>query len=443
MPVRGSTPLLLKQGGEIKNIIMKTTNRRNFIKTTGAIGAFTVVAPAVAFGYKSNSAVRMGIIGCGGRGTGVISTMSRNANIEIVAMADLFQDKLDGSHKILNKANQDKGFSKIPDSSTYVGAKAYAQLLDNPDIDAVLVSSPAYTHADFLEATVKAGKHVYCEKPAAPDVAGCRKVERIGREYDGKLSMTIGFQIRRATTYGEMVKRIRDGAIGDVISGELHYFSSMPQVKDISGMSYDESRIRNQYHFRELSGGILLDQGIHIIDVCNWTLGSHPISAVGTGSRKGRTYGNSWSNYQAVLKYPDDINISFSSSQIGPAFGDVCARFMGTEGIAQAHYSGGVFISGKNNWDSGIAKSAASLSAEQRSAGVFLSALHDADPNKGASFIRSIETGDYLNELQAGVDSTLSASLAREAATRAEECTWEENYHSNSRLNPGLDLSVF
>ena len=422
---------------------MKSTNRRKFIKTTGAIGAFTIVAPSVAFGYKANSAVRMGIIGCGGRGTGVISSMSRNANVEIVAMADLFQDKLDSSRKVLNKANQDKGFSKIPDGSTFVGAKAYARLLERKDVDAVLISSPAYTHADFLEASTLAGKHTYCEKPAAPDVAGCRKVERIGKEYDGKLSMTIGFQIRRATPYGEMVKQIQEGAIGEIVSGELHYFSSMPGVKDINGMSHTEARIRNQYHFRELSGGILLDQGIHIIDVCNWTLGAHPLSAVGSGSRKGRTYGNSWSNYQAILKYPDGINVSFSSSQVGPRFGDVAVRFMGTEGIAQAHYSGGVFINGKKQWDSGVVRSAGSLTPEQRSAGVFLSALHDADPNKGASFIESIESGEYLNELQAGVESTLSAALAREAATRAGECTWDENYHSNARLDPRLDFSVF
>ena len=423
---------------------MKSIHRRNFIKTAGAVGALTIVAPTVAFGSKANSAIRMGIIGCGNRGTGVISSMSRNANVVIVAMADLFKDKLEASRKILNKQNQSKGFPLIPDSATYIGAESYKYLLDNQDIDAVLISSPAYTHADFLEAAVRAEKHVFCEKPAAPDVAGCRKVERIGREYDGKLSMTIGFQIRRATAYAEMVNRIRGGAIGEIISGELHYFSSMPKVKDLTGMSYDEARIRNQYHFRELSGGIMLDQGIHIIDVCNWALGSHPISASGAGSQKGRTgFGNTWSNYQTIFKYPKDINVSFSSSQIGPRFGDVCVRFMGTEGIAEAHYSGGVFINGANSWDSGVAHSEAALTAEQRSAGVFLSSLHDADSNKGSSFIRSIETGNYLNELQEAVESTLSAALGREAATRAEECTWDEHYFSNSRLAPGIDLSIF
>lgn len=422
---------------------MKTQNRRNFIKTTGTIGAFTVVAPSLAFSYKANSAVRMGIIGCGGRGTNVISTMSRSSNINIVAMADIFGDKLDECRKKLNKVNEDKGFSSIPDKMAFIGSKSYLSLLEKSDIDAVLVSSPAYTHADFTLAAAMAGKHIYCEKPVAPDVRGCRKIERLSAEYDGKLSMTIGFQIRRASAYAALVNKVKGGAIGEIISAELHYFSSGPQVKDTTGMSYDEGRIRNQYHFRELSGGILLDQGIHIIDVCNWVLGSHPISAYGTGSRKGRSYGNSWSNYQAVLKYPNEINVSFASSQAGPRFGDVCVRFIGTKGIAQAHYSGGVFIDGEHSWDSGIARSQSSITPEQRSAGAFTSSLHDADFNKGASFIKSIESGNYLNELMDGVNSTLSSALARDAATKGEEVSWSENYHLNSRLNPDLDLSAF
>jgi len=423
---------------------MRPIDRRNFLTTAGAASAFTVVAPSLAFGYRANAAVRVGIIGCGGRGTRVLTTMGDNANIVIVAMADLFRDKLESSKKTLDKINNDKGFPGIPESSTYLGSDAYRRLLSRADVDAVLISSPAYTHADFLEAAVIAGKHVYCEKPVAPDVAGCRKVERIGKKYDGQLSMTIGFQIRRATPYVEMIKKIQEGAIGDIISGELHYYSSEPGVKDTAGMSHDEAKIRNQYHFREMSGGILLDQGIHIIDVFNWAAGSHPVWATGSGSRRGRNpYGNTMSNCQAIFKYPGDINVSFHSTQLGPRFGDVCARFMGTEGTAQAHYSGGVFISGANEWDSGIARSEAAVTEEQKRKGIFLSALHDADAKKGSSFIRSIETGEYLNELQPAVDSTISAALAREAATRGEGCTWDEIYYDNGTLETGIDLSQF
>lgn len=424
---------------------MNAFNRRSFIRNSAVAGAVTLVAPRIAFGSRANSAIRMGIIGCGNRGTGVISTMSRNANIVIVAMADLFQDKLDASRKILNAQNKAKGFPEIPSSATYVGSRAYEKLLNNPDVDAVLVSSPAYTHADFMIAAVRAGKHVYCEKPVAPDVEGCRRVERIAQEYDGKLSMTFGFQIRRATPYRGFVDRISEGALGDILSAELHYFSSRSALNNRSGMSYDEARIRNQYHFRDLSGGILLDQGIHILDVCNWALGSHPISAVGIGGKKAAPeFGDAWTNYQILYRYPNDINVSIHSTQIGPRFGDVSVRFLGTEGIGEAHYTGGVFIEGTNGWDSGVLRNTGSaVTEEQKKAGAFSSALQDADPNKGASFIRSIESGEYLNEVQAAVDSTLTAILGREAATKGEACSWDENYFSNQKLSTGLNMKQF
>ena len=178
---------------------MAKVNRRKFIKNAAAISAVTIVSPSVAFGSKANSAINVGIIGCGGRGAGVISSMSDHTKTNIVAMADLFRDKLDAAKPRLDGKNKEKGFPEIAKSSTYVGSEAYMQLLENKDVDAVLISSPAYTHADFLVAAAAAGKHIYCEKPVSPDVAGCRKVERVGIEYDGKLSMTIGFQIRHAT----------------------------------------------------------------------------------------------------------------------------------------------------------------------------------------------------------------------------------------------------
>ena len=209
-------------------------------------------------------------------------------------------------------------------------------------------------------------------------------------------------------------------------------------------MSFDEVRIRNHFHFNELSGGILLDQGIHMIDVCNWTLQGNPLHAIGIGGKKGcSNFGNTWTNYQAIYKYPNDVNVSVQSTQVGPAFGDVCARFIGTKGIAEAHYSGGVFIKGENEWDSGVIKSGNILTPQQIAAGASLSSLDDADKNKGKAFINSIETGNYLNQLRSGCDSTLSAILGREAATRQELVTWDEIDFSSEKIDPKLDLTQF
>jgi predicted dehydrogenase len=279
----------------------------------------------------------------------------------------------------------------------------------------------------------------------ATDVDGCKKIEHIGKRNNGKLSIVIGFQIRHASPYSEMVQRIHQGDIGEIISIELHYFSSGIPIKELEGVSNDEMRIRNHFHFMALSGGILLDQGIHMLDVCNWVLGTHPEQAVGTGGKKGKTdFGDTWNNYQILYRYPGGINVSLHSTQIGPQFGDVCARFIGSRGMAEAHYSGGVFINGENPWDSGIlGPRNQQLTQEQRSAGIFLSSLHDADANKEIHFIKSIENGKYLNETSSGAESTLSAILGREAATSKKEHGWDEIYLSDARLDPDLNLSQF
>ena len=419
--------------------------RRSFLKGATAASVFTIVKPGTAFGSIANSAVRMGIIGCGNRGTTVISSMSKNTKTAIIAMADLFEDKLQNANPVLNKLNTSKGLPEISKTNIYRGSKAYLSLLNNKDVDAVLISSPCYSHPGYIEAAVAAGKHVYSEKPVAVDVAGCLQVMRLGEIAKGKLSIAIGFQIRFASAYAEMVRRIHQGDIGEIINAQVYYFAGSGTPKPDTGMSYDELRIRNHYQFHALSGSILLDQGVHVLDVCNWALKTRPISAIGTGGRKGGIdFGDKWTNYQVLYQYPYDVNVSFHNTQQGKQSGDVCARFIGTTGIAEAHYSGGVFIQGENAWDSGIARcKETQLTAEQRAAGIFLSSLHDADANKDINFINSIESGNYINEALSGCESTLTAILGRTAATAKEEITWAEMIASNAKTDPMLDLSQF
>jgi myo-inositol 2-dehydrogenase/D-chiro-inositol 1-dehydrogenase len=419
--------------------------RRSFLKSASAVSAFTLVKPESVFGTNANSAIRMGIIGCGGRGTAVISSMSKNTNTGIIAMADLLDDKLQNAIPVLNKLNTAKGLPEIPKTNIYRGSKAYLALLNNKDVDAVLISSPCYSHPGYIEAAIAAGKHVYSEKPVAVDVAGCEQVIRLGETAKGKLSLAIGFQIRFASPYVEMVRRIQQGDIGEIINAQLYYFASGLAVRPYDNMSYDEARIRNHYHFQALSGGSLVDQGIHMIDVCNWVLKGHPLRAVATGSKKGGTgYGDTWTNYQVLFQYPGDVNVSYHNSQQGTQSGDVCARFIGTTGIAEAHYSGGVFINGSKPWDSGIQRYKDQvLTPEQRAAGIFLSSLYDADANKDVNFIKSIESGNYINEASSGSESTLTAILGRTSAIAGEEVLWDEMILSNAKLDPMLNLSQF
>jgi myo-inositol 2-dehydrogenase / D-chiro-inositol 1-dehydrogenase len=417
--------------------------RRTFIKNSVIISAGAILAPRIVNGKLSASNVQLGIIGCGGRGTAVISSMSKNANVNIIAMADIFEGKLKEKHPVYNDLNEAKGLPAIKSSNMYQGSKAFEKLLENKDVDAVLISSPCYTHPEFLEAAIQAGKHVYCEKPVALDVAGVKRAEKAAKGVTNK-SVTIGFQIRHATPYVELVKRIHNGEIGDIAAAQMYYISSRNEKVPVLGSSDDELKIRNHFHFRSMSGGILLDQGIHMLDVCNWALQDHPIAATGAGGRNyPDNFGDNYNHFEIAYKYPKKINVSMLSTQSGNTFGDVCARFIGTKGIAEAHYSGGVFIKGENEWDSGVPKSDAEVTAEQRAAGVFLSALGDSDKNKGSNFINSIETGKYINTVSEAAASTLTAILGRQTAENNREVTWDAMLGGNEKIDARLNLSQF
>ena len=423
---------------------MKSIDRRSFIASTAAFSALTVLKPSTVFGTKANSAIRTGIIGCGNRGTAVISNMVNHTNAQIIAMGDLFGYQLEKAKSKFDKLNKDNGGVAISGSKVYQGSQAYLDVINDPDVDAVLVSAPAYTHPIFLPAAVDAGKHVYSEKPASPDVEGCKKIIQAGERAKGKVSVTIGFQIRHATPYVEMAKRIQRGDIGDVVNVQLYYIAggSGKQVEPV-GNSREEFMIRNHFHFRELSGGIFLDQAVHMIDVCNWVLNENPEIAIGLGNRKGMPdFGDTFTNYQVVYEYPEETNVSVHSTQIGPKSSDVCARFIGTKGFAEAHYSRGVYIKGDNPWDSGVLRGQ-EPTPEQRAAGIFTSSLHDSTPNKVKSFIHSIESGNLLNEARSGAMSTLSAILGRMSATAKEKTMWDEMLYSGQHYDLNMNLKQF
>jgi predicted dehydrogenase len=209
------------------------------------------------------------------------------------------------------------------------------------------------------------------------------------------------------------------------------------------GNSKDEFLIRNHFHSTELSGGIFLDQAIHMIDICNWVLNEKPENAIGKGNRKGEPdFGDTFTNYQVIFEFPQNTNVSVHSTQFGPAFGDVCARFIGTKGIAEAHYGLGVFIKGENPWDSGVLHGQ-EPTPEQRAAGVFTSALYDSTPNKVKAFINSIETGNFINEAYSGATSTLSAILGRMSAESHKEIQWDEMLNSGQKFDINLNLKQF
>lgn len=403
-------------------------DRRDFLKMCAASAAFSMLRPFGAMANeKLNRPVRIGFIGTGNRGThGVITAMSHNNNIEIYALADLFRDRIDQVLPHLNSLNAAKGLSAIDEKRIFVGNKAYKQLLKLKEVDAVVIATPAYAHPFIFEAAVKAHKHVYCEKPAAPDVYGTLQMMKVAKGVKD-ISLVMGFQVRYSSAYAEMIRRIHNGDIGEVLTAQLYYNGNggacpKPERED------DEFRIRHHFQYLFLSGGILNDQGIHIIDICNEVLQAHPEYAFGIGNDKGKRHeiGDTLSNYHILYGYPNGVNVSCQSLQAGNIFGDVCARFIGSKGFAEAHYSGGVFIKGENEWNSGVQH-----------------ALNDADALKGKSFIDSIVSGKYINQIESACNSTLAAMLGREAVMKGEKLTWEEMIKEKQRYGNQPDLSKF
>lgn len=403
-------------------------DRRNFIKMSAATAAFSVIKPlGTMAGEKMNRPVRIGFIGTGNRGTyGVITSMCRNNKVELYALADLFRDRIDQVLPHLNNLNKENGLPNIEERNIYVGKDAYRQLLQDDKVDAVVIATPAYAHPFIFEEAVKARKHVYCEKPAAPDAYGALRMIKAAQGVRD-LSLVMGFQVRHSSAFDEMIRRVHNGDIGRIVAAQLYYNAggaggAKPAVED------DEFRIRHHFQYLELSGGTLNDQAVHMMDICREVLQANPLYAMGHSSRKGVKceYGNFNTNYQILYKYPEDINVMVQQTSVGSATGGVVARFFGENGTAEAKYSGGVFITGPNKWDSGIDN-----------------ALGDADPNKGKSFIGSIISGNYINEIEAGCNSTLMAILGREAAARGGKLTWNKLVKTRQCYGNQPDLSKF
>ncbi len=249
----------------------KPIRRRAFLAAAG----FSIVNSKLVRGAQANSAVSIGLLGCGGRGTADATSMVSNAGARLVALADLFDDQLQKATAGFNTLANKLGHPAIDPSLVFRGPHAYQQIAEAKSVDAIVIATPPYFHAHHLETVVAAGKHVYCEKPVAVDVPGAHRVVEIGRKADGRLSLEVGFQIRDAPPFVELVRRIHAGDIGEIAFGEAHYFcpTLSPQHPDAPPPL---ARLRNWLNDRVLSGDIIVEQNIHVIDICNWVLGGIP-----------------------------------------------------------------------------------------------------------------------------------------------------------------------
>jgi myo-inositol 2-dehydrogenase/D-chiro-inositol 1-dehydrogenase len=433
----------IKEGRKVSEESGKKVGRREFMGTAAAAAGFMIMAPQLVRGTAANSALRVGLLGCGNRGRADATSLIETGKARLVALGDLFQDKLDAAKAHFDKFQQAKGYAAIDSKLMFKGPKAYQEIANSNDVDVLVITTPAYFHPQHLAEVVTAGKHVYCEKPVAVDPAGCISVLDSGRRAQGRLSLEVGFQLRSAPPYVEQVKRIHAGALGTIVSGTGHYFAVYAKRSQWPGASRDERMIRNWVHYRILSGDIIVEQNIHVIDMCNWILQGHPIKAAASGSNKYRPdRGDCYTNYSVVLQYPNDVSMTFSSTKFDKGWWDVGWRFFGTNGVSETHYSGPVAIYGDNAWNwAGAAPQAGGGSFSH--AGEFHGNLGQADPEKKKSFVESILNNQFHNQAEQGVESALSCMMARHAAYTGEEVSYEAMATSGERWDANIDLSQF
>jgi len=416
-------------------------DRRKFIGAAATTAGMLLLKPELVRGTAANSTVRVGLLGCGGRGTEDATNMIDTGAARVVALGDLFQDQLDKARDNFNKIQPPKGYPDLDASQLFVGPHAFQQIAASKEVDAIVIATPPYYHPQHLEAAAAAGKHVYLEKPVAVDVPGAMKVMDIGKRAQGKLSLDVGFQIRDCPPFVEMVKRIHGGALGKIICGESHYFAGYLDRPAWPDATPVERRLRNWVYDRVLSGDIIVEQNIHVIDICNWVLKAHPLKASASGGRAGRPAdGDVYGNYDALFHYHDGVDVTFSSTQFAKGWWEVTERFFGTRGTSQSPYTGPLGIWGDEPWQ---AEGTPAKDAGQAfsATGKFTSNLEFADREKKKAFVDSITSGNFHNQADKGAESALSCMMARTAAYTGREITWEETLKSRETWDPKIDLN--
>ena len=421
-------------------------NRRQFLKSSSAAATgILILKPSTVFGYQANSAVRLGLLGCGNRGTSVATSFSNSTTAQVVALADMFPDQLAAGKSHFDDLN--KGLSRTPVDGklTFHGPHAFEQLAASPDIDLIQISTPPFFHVQHLEAAVASGKHVYCEKPVGVDVAQTRHALEIAKKVKPTQSVDVGFQCRNAPPIAAAADKIHAGALGKLASIVGNYNAPAATEKVRPGASADEHRLRNWLWDRALSGDILVEQNIHIIDLCNWLVGSHPLKATATGGRNILTHaGDCWDNYQVDLTYPGDVHLSFSSTQFGvDGSFDAGLRMYGAKGFADVVYSGPIRIVGEQPWAWQQADAPAAGSGKFAANGAFADNLAFADRDKERTFIASITSNQPHNQIAAGVDTALSCMLGRMAGYQRREVTWDDLLAHGETYKLGMDINQF
>lgn len=415
-------------------------NRRSFITkaTVGTLGAVGVISacsnekavkpieqpPNLLDRAPDGKKIRAGLVGCGGRGTGAaINFLDAGANLEIVALGDVFQDKIDNCRAELKAA---KGV-EIADENCFLGFDSYEKVIDS-GIDVVLLCTPPHFRPAHVEAAVNARKHVFMEKPCAVDPVGARSVLASSKKAEALgLSMVSGTIRRVQKNYMMTQMKVANGEIGEIVGaniirngGALWHRRRLPEWTDMEYM------LRNWVNFCWLSGDHITEQFIHEVDVMNWHMGRNPVRATGWGGRQRRLTGDLYDFFSVEYEYENGVRTHCASRQINGCTNRKVQHIVGTKGFADA---AGKIYDPKGNpvWEY-------PMPDEEDTGSVWK--VTNAFVQEHINLVTAIRTDRPVNDAEAQVNSTLVTIMGRISAYTGRDVTWEEVMNSDLYLGP-------
>jgi predicted dehydrogenase len=408
-------------------------SRRDFIRASAAVSLAAVTFDGSRIFAAASDKLRVGLIGCGGRGTdAAIDCVKSSPNVEIVAMGDLFRDSLDKSLAKLSRRVDDQ--VTVTDDTSFAGFDCYQKVLQC-DIDMVIMASPPHFRPVQLKAAIEAGKHVFMEKPVAVDPVGVRSVIESSELAERKgLAIVAGTQRRHQDHYLQVMERIHNGDIGEIVSGQCYWNGGFLWVKRATenwkkrhalGWSDVEWQCRNWLFLTWLSGDHIVEQHVHNLDVINWAIGAHPVQCLGMGGRQVRTgpeYGNIFDHFAVEYEYPNGVRVLGMCRQTEGCDHRVSERVVGTNGSAYTDGSHAT-IEGPNAYE-----------YEGESPSPYV--------QEHADLIASIREGRPLNEGRRIAESTLTAIMGRMSAYtgRALKWDWAMNASKLDLTPPGYEF---
>jgi predicted dehydrogenase len=367
---------------------MRDQNRRDFFRRSTA--GLVLAAPGLVRGSQANSALTLGLIGCGNRGTYVSGLFAKNESVRVTAVCDIYPDKLEAAARIYPGAKQYKDYKELLASN----------------VDAVLIATPAFLHPEHFEAAVAARKHIFMEKPAGVNAAGCHRVIEAARKADPARRITVDYQQRYGTDYRKAHAIVKSGELGAIKMVRAAWLGGGPAIK--SGHPASEEKIRNWFFYRELSGDILIEQDCHNIDVVNWFTGSHPVRVSGYGSRQIRHYGDVFDNLAATFQFENGVVFSYSANQFRTSgFGDVSETFICEKGAVNVSRRGYTVWREKQPPETAETK-------------------YDITEDNVREFVEGCLNGKLENAAFSAAESTLTAVMALEALVKGRAMTWDD-----------------